>query len=518
MIETVVDLLPWILPPILGSIIGYVTNAVAIRMLFRPFREWRVIGIRVPFTPGIIPRQRYKLAENIAEMVSRELLTDDAVLRRTESESFQSSLNESVAGITTKVLETDLRTMTQQDRSEPDSNVRPIVFDILRQTVVSEGFSRLVRFIIYEGLHYLTSRPVSDLLEREPNIEVSARKIHEWITEDSRFESIMRRVEEWLTDRVARNEKIDDMIPESAASAIVDLVDRVYDPAFSALLRWLRTPEMRSELERRGRYLVRDILDRLTALQKLFITATQYDRQLESNMPDIVDDALEAVESIAAKEETKERLREAVWKELVTIRNSTLSELDDRYDVELQTKIAGVIRKLGEAFRSKGGEKIVTAVLSYAEEQAEQSTIRDIIERFTTIDDISDKLSVTIVDGIKNALTRDGKEGDLGSKLVTEGGLRTIGSILGVDTSVKEKLDAALTRSVVELINRKVPEILSSLDVESLVVEKVNSLNVEQVEGLLMRVIHRHLKWINVFGAILGFIIGMLQIFSQIVL
>ena len=160
----------------------------------------------------------------------------------------------------------------------------------------------------------------------------------------------------------------------------------------------------------------------------------------------------------------------------------------------------------------------MTAVLLYAEEQAEQSTIRDIIERFTTIDYISDKFSVTIVDGIKNALTRDRKEGDLGTKLVTEGGVRTIGSILGVDRSVKDKLDAALANGVVQLINRKVPAILNSLDIESLVVEKVNSLNVEQVEGLLMRVIHRHLKWINVFGAILGFIIGMLQIISQLVL
>ena len=80
MTESITELLRWVLPPVLGAIIGYVTNAVAIRMLFRPYREWRLLKVRVPFTPGIIPRQRYKLAENIGQMVSDELLTEDTLL------------------------------------------------------------------------------------------------------------------------------------------------------------------------------------------------------------------------------------------------------------------------------------------------------------------------------------------------------------------------------------------------------------------------------------------------------
>ena len=37
-----------VLPPVLGAIIGYVTNAIAIRMLFRPLTEKRILGLRVP--------------------------------------------------------------------------------------------------------------------------------------------------------------------------------------------------------------------------------------------------------------------------------------------------------------------------------------------------------------------------------------------------------------------------------------------------------------------------------------
>ena len=56
------SLLVWCIPPLAGAVIGYVTNAVAIKMLFRPLTEIRVFGIRLPFTPGILPRHRHKLA------------------------------------------------------------------------------------------------------------------------------------------------------------------------------------------------------------------------------------------------------------------------------------------------------------------------------------------------------------------------------------------------------------------------------------------------------------------------
>ena len=69
-------------PPIIGAFIGFSTNIVAIRMLFRPLREIRIFGIRLPFTPGILPSQRHKLAQSIGAMVERELLTPEILRAR----------------------------------------------------------------------------------------------------------------------------------------------------------------------------------------------------------------------------------------------------------------------------------------------------------------------------------------------------------------------------------------------------------------------------------------------------
>jgi uncharacterized membrane protein YheB (UPF0754 family) len=40
---------------------------------------------------------------------------------------------------------------------------------------------------------------------------------------------------------------------------------------------------------------------------------------------------------------------------------------------------------------------------------------------------------------------------------------------------------------------------------------RVNSLEMERVEGIVLDVMARELKWIDVFGGVLGFLIGIFQ-------
>jgi uncharacterized membrane protein YheB (UPF0754 family) len=94
----------WLVPPLVGAVIGYITNAVAIKMLFRPLKEVRVLGIRLPFTPGILPRQRHKLAENIGVIVEQQLLTPEIVAERLRQEDVRESLKTVIAGYTEQLF------------------------------------------------------------------------------------------------------------------------------------------------------------------------------------------------------------------------------------------------------------------------------------------------------------------------------------------------------------------------------------------------------------------------------
>ena len=67
----------YIVTPIIGAIIGYVTNWIAVKMLFRPRKEVRVFGKRLPFTPGVIPRGQARLAKAVGNVVETQLLTPE---------------------------------------------------------------------------------------------------------------------------------------------------------------------------------------------------------------------------------------------------------------------------------------------------------------------------------------------------------------------------------------------------------------------------------------------------------
>ena len=90
-----------LITPVVAGIIGFITNALAIRMLFRPYKAVYIGKFHVPFTPGIIPSQRKRLAASIGHVVSNELLNseimEDALLSDETvnglKEAFLSKLN-----------------------------------------------------------------------------------------------------------------------------------------------------------------------------------------------------------------------------------------------------------------------------------------------------------------------------------------------------------------------------------------------------------------------------------------
>ena len=75
------NILHIILPVFVGAIIGYFTNYIAIKMLFRPHKAVYIGKFKLPFTPGIIPKNQNRLAGAIGEAVSEQILTKEDVLK-----------------------------------------------------------------------------------------------------------------------------------------------------------------------------------------------------------------------------------------------------------------------------------------------------------------------------------------------------------------------------------------------------------------------------------------------------
>lgn len=72
-------LLMYMTSPLIGGIIGYITNDIAIKMLFRPHAAKYIFGVHIPFTPGIIPKEKGRIAKAIGYAISENLMNKEVL-------------------------------------------------------------------------------------------------------------------------------------------------------------------------------------------------------------------------------------------------------------------------------------------------------------------------------------------------------------------------------------------------------------------------------------------------------
>ena len=85
-----------ILRPLIGAGIGYVTNWIAVKMMFRPLKPVKIGKLTLPFTPGIIPKNKERIAKAIGNTISNNLLTENTLTESLLSEEKQKFIRESI--------------------------------------------------------------------------------------------------------------------------------------------------------------------------------------------------------------------------------------------------------------------------------------------------------------------------------------------------------------------------------------------------------------------------------------
>ena len=509
------QLILWLLPPVLGAIIGYVTNAVAIRMLFRPYREWRVLRIRIPFTPGIIPRQRYKLAENIGQMVAKELLTAETLQKQVRSRQFRDGLHGAVSRLTDGFLNTAIGDLKRSESCSGSVGLLPLVEALIRGFLRSAGIKRLIDVVIHAGLRSLTSRQIGELFASDEQKERFISWVVSLLRAPDTGDSLVRKMTEWIGDRSAREIRLNEYVPPEVKEWVVGIADTLYEPFFGFVMEWLESESMRDQIESKARSLLKNILDKLSVLQRFFVVATQYDRTLDEKMPEIVNDMFVSMRDTIDDEKTRRKMLDTIGSNIDRLRASTFGEVNKRY--KIASRFAKALESVQRTIAEDPAGDSLKAILRAILVQLEHRSLESFLEHALTVQDAANYLSQLVLKSMQDSEDRISRAAiENVSEIVDKSGQTSVRDLLGITDEGKQKLDESLCAMAGEALEERVADILQTLDLHTVVVSKINGLAVEDVEGLLMRVIHRHLKWINVFGAILGFLIGMMQILTRL--
>ena len=69
--------------------VGWLTNVLAIWMIFHPYEEKRIAALKVPFTPGVVAKNRSRFADSMGKFVEKELLKADSAAEIIENNRSQ---------------------------------------------------------------------------------------------------------------------------------------------------------------------------------------------------------------------------------------------------------------------------------------------------------------------------------------------------------------------------------------------------------------------------------------------
>ena len=135
--------------PLIGAVIGYATNWVAVKMLFRPRKEICVFGRRLPFTPGVIPRGKARLARAIGRAVEEQLLTAEVLKEVLLSSEKKERLRREVSAFLEKERKSEESLRQAVQRLLPEERIDDFV-ESAEETVTDMVYDKVLQMNVGE--------------------------------------------------------------------------------------------------------------------------------------------------------------------------------------------------------------------------------------------------------------------------------------------------------------------------------------------------------------------------------
>lgn len=215
----------YILPPLIGAVIGYFTNLIAVKMLFYPRKPVYLFGHQLPLTPGAIPKGKARLAKSAGKIVQNELFTREDISGRLLTEEVEKPLIDKVMGI----LDTNIKETGAVMTGSPEKYDR-----------LEKSFTELLSFKITDAIKRMD---IPGTLKEEGKSMIldhaAGSLLLSMVITDKLADRIMTAVSEKMEEFI--DSRGPEMISEITASRIHDLGERTplhvleqagYDPDY----------------------------------------------------------------------------------------------------------------------------------------------------------------------------------------------------------------------------------------------------------------------------------------------
>lgn len=478
----------FIMPILLGAVIGYITNWLAIKMLFRPHYEKKIFGLHIPFTPGLIPKEMNRIAKSIGETVGVHLLSPEIVTEALSNNGVNCRIKTWVENNINAVKESNM------------------TIKALLISFVGDNYDRLLSVIMQR----LTCFVCSQLREqkfKDSLINMIESKVYDRYSEDiykaikekaeilmynlSTSEEVKMGLKSVISDKIKELEydtrSLNEVIPSDIINAVNLYVNEHSKDIAGMLSEMLKSPSVKTRLKSSISELVSQNTNKLvtifmspeTIAEKVFVAIEKYISNPDNN------------------------------KDIVLIVTTSTNKL-------LQSKVSNIVTGISPEDKEQYACKIVEVIAGYISNRENQSKLIGLAEEkiLASEKDIKESLLNAISSKLEDILNSP--------KLYENANMilsHIVEIVLNEPVSyVLKDVDKEAVANIADFakdifdsfIRNKLPHIIEILNISKVVEDQINNFDVAFAEQIIIEIANNELRAITWLGALLGGIMGIL--------
>src|SRR5215218_1688200 len=506
---------------VVATIHGYGAAWLAIWMLFHPYKSVKLLGITI-WPQGMIPRHREKLAQSIGNAVGNELVSQQTVFDALfETDFFQHKVEDFVSAYTNELLSrvypSFIDALPSQARAPILDTISALQYrlaEYIAEMLKSEETAAAIDSFVDKQVDDLLDCRLGDMVS-DKNLDRALDFVEQRLQRLTATEAFETKVRDFVSGR------LDDLSHSSATLAetftpetiafIKDRIDQQVPPIVHHLAEIATSQTTRKQIGGLIKLEVDQYYEQLSLFKKIFISRDRINREVDElvnkTLPNRVEEYLRGP---AFEQEAEAFLNTTVDKVMARPLDEMIGQFDSIRFEDLKSQISN---RLMEILRSEALSTSVSIQVSETIDRLRPQTLGSLMQQIdsNSTTHAKDFLGKSLL----SLLARDDTARTINAILSTQIERLLISPIgrLGdhVSRNAMERASAALVERITLAARERLPVAIAEFDVGGLVRKKVSDYPLEKLEELVLSVAQHHLKTIELFGAVIGFFIGVAQ-------
>ena len=488
----------YIIGALIGAVIGYITNWLAIKMLFRPREAKYIFGMKLPFTPGLIPKEKSRIANKVGETVGTHLLNSDSLSKALKDDKIKAKFNEVAKEKINQVinsnstLEESLKNTLGENYYALKRNMINNIAKTILESIQEEEFKNKVKFYIVDSIkERLNKNPekIIDFINSNKFREVIINTLEEEKTRDIIGKALLKEVKTLEKEDLT----IEEVIPENIKPYIEEYVKSQKDTLVDIIKNLLRDNEVSHKIKSA-------INDNIPSIVSMFLSGDVIYGKLVS----LVDKSL-------SEEENKEYICDAA---LAFVHESMKKKVSDVINNVGEEKLEVISDALGDKISKKlNTEENIDSIISKL--NCKISSFNSYEEIIKVLFNDYENILIDNIDSMISQIVNNNQLSGEISKIIEKVFDKFLQNSLNDICYNKQNLENSIMSILDNLYNdfveNKSAKVLEIVDISSIVEEQINAFEVDYAEEIIIGIANKELKAITWLGALLGGILGILS-------